>query len=79
MYRYFKRVSGVGNSEYIYFWKSTGLFDERINSITASNYTITPELNNCGSKIRINFNGSCLRQDKTIYTYETIIFTLFIR
>ena len=36
MYRYFKKISGIGNGEYIYFWKSKGFSDERINSITAS-------------------------------------------
>ena len=44
MCRYFKRVAGVGSCNYMYFWKSKGLFDERINSNTASNYSITPEL-----------------------------------
>ena len=44
MHRYFKRIAGVGSGNYIYFWKSKGLSDERINSITTSNYKITPEL-----------------------------------
>ena len=44
MHRYFKRVAGVGSGNYIYFWKSKGLSDERINSIITSNYSITPEL-----------------------------------
>ena len=35
-----------------------------ITSITASNYSVTPELSYYGSKIRINFNGRCLKQDK---------------
>ena len=35
MYRYFKKINGVGNGKYIYFWKSKGLSDERIISITA--------------------------------------------
>ena len=30
MYRYFKRMSGVGTGNCIYFWKSTGLSDEMI-------------------------------------------------
>ena len=38
------RVAGVGSGNYIYFWKSKSLSDERIDSITASNYKITPEL-----------------------------------
>ena len=61
MYRYFKKVSGVGSGQYIYFWKSKGLPDDRINSITASNYSITPELSYYGSKIRVKLNGSCLK------------------
>ena len=44
MQRYFERVAGVGSGNYIYFGKSKCLSDERINSITASNYSITPEL-----------------------------------
>ena len=44
MYRYFKRIADVGSSNYIDFWKSKGLSDERLDSITASNYKITPEL-----------------------------------
>ena len=43
MYRYFKRVTGFYSCKYIYFCKSKGLSDERINSITASDYSITPE------------------------------------
>ena len=30
MYRYFKRMAGVGSGNYIHVWKSKGLFDERI-------------------------------------------------
>ena len=72
MYRYFKRIAGVGSGNYIYFWKSKGLFDERINSITASNYSITSKLSYYGSKIRVKFNGSCLKQDKATYSHEAI-------
>ena len=46
--------------------------DERINSITASNYSITPELSYYGSKIRVKFNGSCLKQDKITYNHGMI-------
>ena len=34
MYRYFKRVIGVGTGNYIYFWKSKGLSDEYITAPT---------------------------------------------
>ena len=42
MHRYFKTIAGIGSGNYIYFWKSKGLSDERLDSITASNYKITP-------------------------------------
>ena len=41
MERYFKRIAVVCNGSYIYFWKSKGLSDERINSIKTSNHSIT--------------------------------------
>ena len=50
MCRYFKRIAGVDSGNYIYFWKSKGLSDERLDSITASNYKITPELIFYGTK-----------------------------
>ena len=72
MYRYFKSIADDGSGNYIYFWKSKGLSDESINSVTASNSSITPELSYYGSKIRVKFNGSCLKQDKVTYSHGTI-------
>ena len=40
--RYFKRIAGVGNASYIYYWNFKGLSEERINSIRT--YEITPYL-----------------------------------
>ena len=52
--RYFKRIAGVGNGNYIYYWKSKGLFDERTNYIKTSDYGITPLLSQYGTnKIRV--------------------------
>ena len=47
--------------------------DEKINSITTSNYSITPELNHYGTEIRVKFNGSCFKQDKATYSHKTIV------
>ena len=43
MYRYFKKIIGVGSGDYIYFWKSKGLSDESIKPIITSDYIITAE------------------------------------
>ena len=56
----------------MHFWKSKGLSNERINSITTSNSSINPELNHYGTKTRVKINGSCLKQDKATYSHGTI-------
>ena len=73
MQKYFKRIAGVGSGNYIYFWKSKDLSDERISSNTASYHSITPELSYYGTKTRVEFNGSCLKQDKATYNHGTIV------
>ena len=73
MQRYFKRIAGVGSGSYIYFWKSKGLSHERLDANTASNHSITPELSYYGTKTRVEFNGSCLKQDKVTYNHGTIV------
>ena len=73
MNKYFKRIIVVGNGEYIYFWKSKGLSDERINSIAASNYSITLSLDYLGAKMRVKFNKSFLKQDKITYNNGKIV------
>ena len=73
MYRYFKIISGVGIGSYIYYWQSKGLPDERINSVTVSNYSVTPFLDYYGTKTRVEFSGSCLKQDKITYTHGKLV------
>ena len=72
MYRYFEKFAGVGSGNYIYFWKSKGLSDERISFVTTSNYIITPELSHYGPKARVKFSGSCSKQDRATYNHGTI-------
>ena len=50
MYRYFKQIAGVGNGNYIYYWKSKGLSDERISSIKTPNH---PNLDYYGTKTSV--------------------------
>ena len=62
--RYFKIIASVGNGNYIFYWKSKGLSDERINSIETSDYGITRYLIYYDTdKIRVKFDGACLKQD----------------
>ena len=73
MHRYFKRIAGVVSGNYIYFWKSKGLSDEKLDFITASNCKITPELSFYGTKTRVEFDGNCLKQDKVTLNHGTIV------
>ena len=69
MYRYFKIIAGVGNGRYIYYWQPKGLSDKRINSITASNYSVTPFLDYYCTKTGVEFSESCLKKDKIKYSH----------
>ena len=73
MYRYFKIIAGLGNERYIYYWQSKGLPNERINSITVSYYNVTPFLDYYGTKTRVQFSGSCLKQDKVTFNHGKIV------
>ena len=69
IHRYFNRIASVGNGDCIYYWQSKGLSDERINSIKTSDYGIIPKLSYYGIKIRVEFNGSCSKQDEIMYAH----------
>ena len=72
--RYFKRIAGVGNGNYIYYWKSKGLSDERINSIKTSDYGITSYLSYYDTnEIRVKFNEGCLKKDQGTFLHGGIV------
>ena len=72
--RYFKRIVNVGNDNYVYYWKSKGLSDEKINSIKTSDYGITPYLSYYDTnKIRVKFDGGCLKQDPGSFFHGGIV------
>ena len=82
MCRYFKRIVSVGNGNCIYYGKSKKLSDEKINSITASSYTVTPQLSYYGTKIQwilefsvrmLEFSGSYLKQDSVTFIHKTVV------
>ena len=69
MYRYFKRVVGVGTGNYINFWKSKGLSDENIAVPARNDYSLNPQLSYPGNKTRVEFKRNCLKQDKITYNH----------
>ena len=64
IYQYFQRVIGVGIGNYTYFWKSKGLFGENITVPTTRDYSLNLQLSYFSTKTRVEFKGSCLKQDK---------------
>ena len=61
------------NSDYVLSWKSKLLSAESINPPTTSDNSLTPILNYYGTKTRVKFTGSCLKQPKTSYTHVKVV------
>ena len=59
--RYFKKIASISNGSYIYYWKSKGLYDEKVNYIKTSDCRITPNLSYYRTKTRLEFDGTCLK------------------
>ena len=65
--RYFKIIA---NTKFISSWKSKGLSNETITLYATSDNSLTPLIDHYGIKVRVKFNGSCLKQsNKLTYSY----------
>ena len=73
MYGYFNRVSGVGSGNYIYSCRSKKLSNESNTAPTVSDYKLHPELSFFGTKTKVEFNRSCLKQDKITYNHGKVV------
>ena len=71
IHKYFKTVSA--NDHNILSWKSKGLSNKIIKPPTTSNKSLNTALNFVGTKIRVKFNGDCLKQEKITYNYGKIV------
>ena len=67
LFRYFKRIAGVGSGSFIYFLKSKGLSDQNITASTTSGYRLNPQFSYLDAKTRVEVKRSCLKQHKTTY------------
>ena len=68
--KYFKVIA---NTDYISSWKSKGLSAESIKPPTTSDNSLTPALSYYGTKTRVKFTGSCLKQPKISYTHGKVV------
>ena len=69
MYRYFKRIAGVGAGDYFTSWKFKGLSGENITASSAPNNFLNSWLEYLGTKPRVRFSGSCLGQNAITYNH----------
>ena len=67
--KYFKLIT---NTDYVSSWKSKKLSSESIKPLTTSDNSLTPALNYYGTKTRVQFTGSCLKQSKISYTHGKV-------
>ena len=73
--KYFKVIT---NTDYVSSSESKGLSAESIKLPTTSDNSLTPILNYYGTKTRVKFTGSCLKQPKSSYTHGKIVNTYIV-
>ena len=73
MGKYFKLYSVVNTADYVLSWQSKGISNESIKPPTTTNNSLTPELNYYGTKTRVKFTRSCLKQSDHIYTHKKVV------
>ena len=64
--KYFKVIA---STNYVSSWQSKGLSDKTINPLTTSYYKRMLQLNYYVTKARLEFRGSCLKQDKSTFNH----------
>ena len=73
MKKYFKLNSVVGVIDRVLSWQYKGLSNKSIKPPTTSDNSLTPELNYYGTKIKIKFIESCLKQSDHIFTDKKVV------
>ena len=64
--KYFKVIT---STDHVSSWKFKGLSAETIKPPATSDNSLTPVLSYYGTKTRVKFTGSCLKQPKVSYTH----------
>ena len=72
MYKYFKTSVKVSTT-YVSSWESKGLSNEKISSITKSDYNQAPSLAYHTVKIKLKFVGDLFKQDRIIYNHGPLV------
>ena len=73
MRKYFKLSSVAGVIDHVLSWQSKGISNESIIPPTTSNYGLNPKLRYYGTKTRVQFIRSCLKQPNITFTHGKIV------
>ena len=68
--KYFKLIA---STDYVSSWKSKGVSAETIKLPSTSDNSLTPAVSYYGTKTRVKFIGSCLKQPKISYTHGNVV------
>ena len=68
--RYFRVIA---NTDYVSSWKSKRLFAETVKPPTTSDNSLAPAVTYYGTKTRVKFTESYLRQSKSSYTHGKVV------
>ena len=73
MRKYFKLNTVVGVIDRVLSWQSKEMSNESIKPPTTSNNSLNPRLSYYGSKIRVQFTRSCLRQPNFAFSHKKVV------
>ena len=62
----------IANTKYISSWQPKGLSNKTIKPPTSDN-SLNPTISYYGTKARLEFRGSCLKQDKSTFNHGKIV------
>ena len=73
MEKYFKLNSVVGVIDRVLSWRSKGISNESIKPPTTSNNSLNPGLSYNDTKIKVQFKGRCLKQQKFTFARKKVV------
>ena len=73
MRKYFKSYTIINAIDRVLSWQSKGISNESIKPPTTSNNSLNPKLSYYGTKIRVQFTRSCLKQPKFTFNHKKVV------
>ena len=73
MRKYFKLNSVINFIDRVLSWQSKGIFNESIEPPTTSDNSFNPKVSYYGTKARVQFTRSCLKEPNFTFTHKKIV------